>query len=258
MRTQVVASTALVVLTVSSSFAADLPPFRPLPPPPMAEPWSGFYLGGNAGYSISQWDSRSVAPIFFDGSVFNPTGAPSAQGWLAGAQIGFNCLVDGSWAWGIELDAQASGIEATMNGFLAVPTATALTQASSNQWKSPWVATFRGRIGGLAGPLTLVYVTAGPAVAQVSFKSQTTLTTLPLLGGPPLVQAGSTLSGSAVRVGGAVGIGVEQKFGRSWSGKLEYLYLDFGSYNFLSGTGADTSVRLRDNVVRAGFNYTFN
>ena len=39
--------------------------------------------------------------------------------------------------------------------------------------------------------------------------------------------------------------------------KAEYLYLDFGTPTFLSGTGFDTNVRLRDNIVRLGINYQF-
>jgi opacity protein-like surface antigen len=40
--------------------------------------------------------------------------------------------------------------------------------------------------------------------------------------------------------------------------KLEYLYLDFGTHTFLSSTGLDTSVRLRDQIGRVGLNYAFN
>jgi outer membrane immunogenic protein len=53
-------------------------------------------------------------------------------------------------------------------------------------------------------------------------------------------------------------------FTKQWSAKLEYLYMDFGTFNnaFL-GTGPSypaiaTSSHVTDNVVRAGVNYHFH
>jgi opacity protein-like surface antigen len=60
------------------------------------------------------------------------------------------------------------------------------------------------------------------------------------------------------RLGGALGVGLEHKFSPNWSGKIEYLYLDFGTRTFLSGTGFATDIRLRDNIVRVGLNYAFD
>jgi opacity protein-like surface antigen len=40
--------------------------------------------------------------------------------------------------------------------------------------------------------------------------------------------------------------------------KAEYLFLDFGSHTFLSGTGFDTNIRLIDNIVRVGVDYHFH
>jgi opacity protein-like surface antigen len=60
------------------------------------------------------------------------------------------------------------------------------------------------------------------------------------------------------RLGGALGVGLEHKFSPNWSGKIEYLYLDFGTRTFLSGTGFATDIRRRDNIVRVGLNYAFD
>ena len=274
MRTHLLIGTAVMAFQ-APAVAADVPvaPY-PLPPPPVvSEPWSGFYLGVDAGYSFSPWRSSSTAPLFFIGSGFAAEETARAEGWLAGAHIGFNCLVDGTWLWGFEADIAGSGVAASLNGFwsASIPTVDNLfnvvnTQTTSNHWSSSWYATVRGRIGGLASPVALVYVTAGVAFAQFHFSTQTT-TTAQLFGpgptgtlafGPLLTTVSPTFDGSATRVGGALGIGVEYKISRSWSSRLEYLYLDFGSSDFLATTGYLTTVRLHENVIRGGLSYTFN
>ncbi|MGL3108221.1 outer membrane protein [Bradyrhizobium sp. BR 1432] len=60
------------------------------------------------------------------------------------------------------------------------------------------------------------------------------------------------------RWGWTAGAGVEKKFNRNWSAKLEYLYIDLGSVTYFGGTANSTSVSFHDHVVRAGFNYAFN
>jgi len=44
---------------------------------------------------------------------------------------------------------------------------------------------------------------------------------------------------------------------QNWSVKVEYLFMDFGSYTFLAGTGFDTNVKMIDNVIRGGVNLKF-
>lgn len=269
-------STAFMALIASSATAADLPANAPLyqPPPPavLYEPWTGLYLGVNAGYSAGIWTSDSLASIFPSDSGFLTSATPNLKGWQAGGQTGFNWLINGSWLLGLEADVQAAGARANSNGFAATSTPTpdnnfnvVAKQTSSNQWQLPWFATLRGRIGGLADAGTLIYVTGGAAVGEFKFSTQTTLTaqlfgpgptgTTPA--GPLIVVVGPSFSQSAVRIGAAAGIGVEQKFLGNWSGRLEYLYLDFGSFTFLSGTGVDTKVQLRDNIFRMAVGYTF-
>jgi outer membrane immunogenic protein len=54
-----------------------------------------------------------------------------------------------------------------------------------------------------------------------------------------------------------VGVGVEKAIDAHWRVKVEYLYMDFGSRTFLTGTGLDDRIRLHDNIARVGFNYRF-
>jgi outer membrane immunogenic protein len=43
-----------------------------------------------------------------------------------------------------------------------------------------------------------------------------------------------------------------------WSGKLEYLYLDFGSKTYFAGTANQADVSFHDHIFRASIDYAFN
>src|SRR5579871_2733616 len=66
-----------------------------------------------------------------------------------------------------------------------------------------------------------------------------------------------TASSGDTRVGYTVGAGIEHKFTPNWSGKLEYLYMDFGTRTYFAGTANQADVSFRDHVLRAGINYEF-
>jgi outer membrane immunogenic protein len=48
---------------------------------PVATPWNwtGFYVGGNVGYSWGDWNSTSVAAIFPGSPAFTKTDSPNVQ-----------------------------------------------------------------------------------------------------------------------------------------------------------------------------------
>lgn len=71
------------------------------------------------------------------------------------------------------------------------------------------------------------------------------------------VSATTGASQNITRVGFVIGGGIEKMLSQNWTAKIEYQYLDWGSCTFVSGTGFDTNVRLRDNTVRIGLNYKF-
>lgn len=115
----------------------------------------------------------------------------------------------------------------------------------------------------LIDPQTLLYATGGLAVGEFTFSNSFSSTSQLFLGttsttpfGPALTTS-SAFSTDMTRVGAVIGAGIERKLSPNWSVKAEYLYLDFGSAAFLSGTGVDTNVRLRDNIFRLGINYKF-
>ena len=72
-----------------------------------------------------------------------------------------------------------------------------------------------------------------------------------------------SVSSRQTHAGWTIGGGIEAMFGGNWSGKLEYLYMDLGSFDNTVALaappiGAAISSRLTDNIFRAGINYHFS
>jgi outer membrane immunogenic protein len=231
-------------------FAADLA--LPVKAPPLIpyDPWNGWYIGANVGGSFGMArDSATAAGIAFTSTNTNFNGV------IGGAQAGYNWHVNPLWLLGIEADIQGSSEQSTGTasqtrtfGVIAVfPT----TGTLADNEKLPWFGTVRGRIGITPRPGWLVYATGGLAYGGIN--SNETLTV-----GALAVGNNSTVT----RAGWTAGGGVEAIVATNWSVKVEYLYMDFGTFNTtFTGAGVFTpivlSTHLTDNIVRVGFNYHF-
>jgi outer membrane immunogenic protein len=59
---------AVAAMIAGPAMAADMPAkapvYKAVPPPVIYDPWTGFYLGANGGYSWARWESSSPAAIF--------------------------------------------------------------------------------------------------------------------------------------------------------------------------------------------------
>jgi outer membrane immunogenic protein len=277
------------LVAATSAFAADLPAKVYTKAPVMVDPgynWTGFYAGLNGGYSWGRANTSITGLSPFAAIFPIPAIAPFRQdvnGGLGGGQIGYNWQVDRRWVLGLEGDIQWTGERSSSfltavgprygSTIIGIPVPTAgpdfnaiITQTANLAYNLQWFATFRGRAGVLADPQTLLYATGGLAVGEFKYSAQAT-TSIQVFGpggagttpqGPPLVVVGTAASSSDTRVGWTVGAGVERKFSPNWSGKLEYLYMDFGTRTFFSGTANQADVSFHDHIFRAGFNYAFN
>ncbi len=139
-----------------------------------------------------------------------------------------------------------------------------------------WLATLRGRLGYATGQ-TLFYGTGGVAFTSINLQQRNVYAN----GGTILVQAtANTVTNPAVSpnfgnentsvsstvTGWTAGGGVEMKIGGNWTGKLEYLHLDFGDIStrgtvYSPGGAAVATVNhtadLKNEVIQAGLNYHF-
>ncbi len=104
-----------------------------------------------------------------------------------------------------------------------------------------WLSTVRGRLGYAAGRF-MPFVTGGAAFGDIQAST------------PGFPQ------GSADRTGWTVGGGLEAALAGHWTAKVEYLYVDLGSFNcgLNCGAGLTTdNVSFQANLLRAGVNYKF-
>ena len=225
--------------------------------------WTGFYIGGNVGYSWGRSSDTSTLTNGAGAVLFTSADRANMDGVIGGGQIGYNWQVQ-NWVWGLEADIQGSGQKGSRAylcptgvctppfGVIAVFPGPAVP-VSLDQ-KLEWFGTVRGRVGVLATPQVLFYATGGLAYGEV--KNTATIGLVPV-----------SFSNSDTRVGYTVGAGVEGVIGGNWTAKLEYLWVDLGrtSGPFVTalpalGGGVLTgnySSRITDNIVRVGLNYKF-
>ena len=267
------------MLGINAASAADLAARPYTKAPVMAEVWNwtGFYIGGNAGYS---WGRSNTDVSFFNPVTGAPIVAPAGSvlsngfdmnGGIAGGQAGYNWQA-GNWVFGLETDIQWSGERgrsafgcaangvaggACLPGLTFLPAGATGTSFALDR-SLEWFGTARGRVGMSVTPQVLLYATGG--LAYGSIKSNGTLSGF-TPGGVAITAVGST---SQTRIGWTVGAGIEGMITRNWSAKLEYLYMDLGNYNVAgvslapaSLIGINANSRFTDSIVRAGVNYRF-
>jgi outer membrane immunogenic protein len=250
----------------SQALAADLPVKAPPPPLPIYN-WTGFYAGLNVGYS---WGRSSTVLAFGDtttgAGLFGAASKFNMDGVIGGGQIGYNWQRD-RWVFGLEADIQGSDQKGSTSlvcpGNTTVFTRASLTTAAAvagtcsagffgdtgnfnvgglpvadvfNQ-KLDWFGTVRGRIGPTLTPTFLVYVTGGLAYGEIKTTDTVVGTNLVGVNGtnsiPTATTVAAVVSNNTINVGWTAGAGIEGVLSGNWTGKLEYLHVDFGN---VSGT----------------------
>jgi outer membrane immunogenic protein len=240
--------------------AADMArPYTKAPAPVAAVyNWTGVYVGVNAGGAWTRDDVTWTANPLLFGAAFTPvlnaagTGAINASGVTAGGQVGYNYQASPIWLIGVEADINYTDLSRRRT--TAVPPPGVPGTFVTSTFESKWLATVRGRAGILATPGLLLYGTGGAAFAE----AKTTDFAFFAFDGSTNNAASNT-----TRTGWTAGAGAEWSFGTNWSAKLEYLYVDLGSLNYVSQNTLTTGAtinhdhRLIENIVRVGVNYRF-
>jgi outer membrane immunogenic protein len=222
--------------------------------------WTGFYIGGNIGYSVGSDRASGVLSVPNFKETSSPDTAIVPFGAIGGGQLGYNWQGGSNWLVGFEADFQGSGQKGTscVVGCINAPSA-ALLQTFTARHTLDYFGTVRGRFGFVNND-ALFYVTGGGVYGRVN----QTLEARQSLAGVGTLSAGSTIEN---KFGFVVGAGLEASLGGNWTGKIEYLYMDLGSTGTgLAGTVPGVPVTpftftasstIRDNIVRAGLNYRF-
>jgi outer membrane immunogenic protein len=261
------AAATFATVLAGPAIAADMLVKAPPPPLPPAYSWTGFYLGGNFGYS---WGISDPNVNFFDASQFiiaSPDGSFKLDGVLGGGQAGYNRQT-GNWIWGLEADFQGSGQRGSRTYTCAagVCSTTGLPVNETVSQQLDWFGTVRGRLGFALMPPMLFYATGGLAYGEIK--------TAGLISDP------GSFSIDTFKTGWTAGAGIEARIVGNWTVKLEYLYMDLGdvSNNNLTPTGIivpgvprngppvanhlttnyiASGPGITDNILRIGVNYRF-
>jgi outer membrane immunogenic protein len=244
-----------------AAMAADLPvPIYKAAPAVQVHDWTGLYVGAHAGYG---WSGRQTAattalpsPAAFDQADFSV--GLDTNGFIGGAQIGFNRQVSRRWMLGFEADFSHAGLD---NDARVAPVNLAsgnpvLGSFADFHQELKWLATIRGRVGFLAAERLMLFGTGGLAVGKTSysvFEEYTNLDTARFSG-----------AASKTKIGWTLGAGAEWAFAGNWSAKLEYLYYNLGEETVLSSPLApnppfalQTTFETNGHIARLGINYKF-
>jgi outer membrane immunogenic protein len=233
-----------VVLSLYSCFfaagAAGLSPasaqYAPPPPPVLVVlPWSGGYVGMNAGFAGGADDITSTSTGFV---AISGSGTMQASGGTGGLLAGYNWQT-GSWVLGVEGDVSYLGLAGSQD--MIATNFVSVTEHDS--FETSWLATLRGR-SGYAWGNWLFYFTGGVALGDHKYNGviQTFGTATP--------------SGNVIKAGWTVGLGSEWMFAPNWTARIEYLLADLGTETF-SSNQVSVSGRLVEDMVRVGVNYKF-
>ena len=215
-----VAAVSLSALAMPA-VAADMPLKTPVYKAPVSPDsnWSGFYVGGHAGY---MWGRSSV---WDDGDLVEKN-APTS-GFVGGALAGVNWQT-GAWVLGLESDFGWTDAHGT-----------GTRNSPVNHYDFNWTSHIRGRVG-YATSNVLWFVAGGMALADFDYTQGS---------------SGITITGT-VFTGWSLGGGADIAINPSWIARVEYLHDDFGDKNFLI-SGESYRVRLTGETVRGALMYKF-
>jgi outer membrane immunogenic protein len=223
---------ALLAMTSSGAFAADLPIRKA--PPPLPIPiynWTGFYIGGNAG---GVWETGTISDNFFGTSFSN-----SRSGFIGGGQIGYNWQVSPQWVLGVEWMFDGTSISSDTGNVVGLGG----TLISANE-KANWLTTVTGRVG-YAANNWLFYAKGGGGWVH----DTATLTD---------ITDGISFSASDTRGGWVAGGGIEYGFTPNWTVRVDYQHLGLEDVT-RGGFFVNDAVTLSRHfdMVTAGVNYKF-
>ena len=230
--------------------------------------WAGPYIGANIGYSVGKSKTDAVFSDFTTGAPLLATGSTdNLNGMIGGIQGGYNWQW-GNWVGGIEADIQISGQGATPSylcpGAVCNPGiadfAAPVTATFDQGHKLDSFGTLRGRFGTTITPDVLVYATGGLAVGSIRSTVRLAGVGFDADGNPGAVS--NAVSVLTQKAGWTAGAGLEGRLFGNVTGKIEYLYMDFGTistsvtnpFNATPVTLSSNS-RITDNIVRVGLNY---
>jgi outer membrane immunogenic protein len=279
MRRLVFAGVTLAALgVVQPALSVDLPAEPMYKTAPLIVPvydWTGFYVGISGGYS------RGTSSNTYTIAGFAPeTSTTQMNGGVFGGQLGYNWQPARNFVIGVEADLQGTWQNGTDNPASVTSTIVSpncnlggtlgscpVTNTVGVDEKLRWFGTARARLGFVPWDNVMFYVTGGLAFGEVEWNATTTNaaagTSATLFGSVPSTNTAiNSATATGTHTGWTVGGGSEWVLSGPWTAKLEYLFVDLGTFGntYTAGGVVPTVVEsshVRDNIVRIGLNYRF-
>jgi outer membrane immunogenic protein len=250
---------------VTPGLAADMAVKAPPSVPAPVYSWTGWYVGGNVGYSWGRGQPTVTQPLPpFVGLPALNYGQGDLDGVIGGVELGYDYQFSSSWVGGFEADFQWA--DERNSGSFSDPYSTdcegfcSVTGTISS--KIQWFGTVRASLGWLLNPTTMVYATGGYAYGKVSIDGS--VTNMQSFAGaiPNFVVP---FSSSSINSGWTAGAGVKGVVPNAnnliW--KVEYLYVDLGTLG--GNTIAPVffspviwNAKFTDNILRVGLDWNFH
>jgi opacity protein-like surface antigen len=235
---------ALATLIAGPALAADMPINVSSP---ASYDWTGLYVGAHVGWERAETQGSTTIPNLLGTVIAGPTDQ-KMQGWLGGAQLGYNqqfrrvvlgVEVSGSWGNARNL---SSGAFSTNGGpALFTPPApfacfqnvniSGPLQPQTNSFscnaKQDWSAQALTRAGYTFGDgRILPYLSGGVGFTHLSLANTSNVVRLGL--------NQDTWGANRELVGAVVGGGLQYALGNGFSVGVEYLYANYGTKDFSS------------------------
>ncbi len=211
--------------------------------------WTGFYAGGFAGsaWGTTKWDIPRTAT----------SANPQIAGAIGGGTVGYNKQI-GRWVVGAEGDlafTNAQGGQSCQDGINNI------NVTANCDDDIHLLATVAARVGYAWWDDVLIFAKAGGAwtnnLLNASCNGDAQFEQGGCVPSNDINGAVQNLIVKDSRFGWTVGAGVELALTASWSAKLEYDHLDFGSKNLVLPDTTPVSVKESFNEVKVGLNYHF-
>jgi high affinity Mn2+ porin len=243
----------LVILAVfalsQSSYGADLP--IKAGAAPASSDWTGYYVGAHLDYQAGQsrWSESQSAAVGAGGMFDLGQGYDFSSGkgsYAIGFQGRYDYMDASHHVFGVEGDIWFPN---TLSGSQTFTTAVGSASYSETVQFS---GTLRGRLGYAAGNW-LFYLTGGFAWSFDQF-SRTQISGAPA--GSNVAAGNGEVESLVPRYGGAIGAGAELALNDKWSGRIEYLFIDYAGRNVAFPAAAehfDSSLALQ--TFRVGLDY---
>ena len=245
----IIAGAAIAVAALSSSaLAADMPMKAPQLAAPIAPAWTGW----NAGISLGARFADITGTTLSFGGAPPPFPAFASQDYdsttfRVGGYLGYDWQFNPNWLVGLEGDfawGDAKKHVDALQGIAPVGT------GSSSEVRQTWDAGIRARLGYLADPTWLLYVTGGVAWQHFSATENCAV----LACGPGVNPPGAPYSqtNDTTRTGWTVGGGIEKMLSDRWLIRGEYRYADYGTWTSTFG-GTPIIVKSFDLATHTAF-----